>query len=84
MKEGKKYIFVVDSGWVFMGLFGGYNARGDIIVKEALNLRVWGTTAGLGEIALHGPTKSTEADGYGEVFVPPAKLLFSIPCVYED
>ena len=45
-------------------------------------IRVWGTTAGLGEIALKGPTKDTVLDFAGTVDVPHSKVLSVIYCSY--
>lgn len=77
-----KRIVVLTNGWVFMG---GYNpAQGGrpAYITDAMCVRKWGTTAGLGEIALHGPTKETVLDPCGIVLLDtPAAVLFTIPCV---
>ena len=73
-----KEIVVVDGGWVLTGDVQD-TAQG-ITVLEASVVRVWGTTAGLGELALKGPTKSTVLDYAGEVRVNTGRILMRIPC----
>ena len=63
-----KAIVIADRGFVWVG---------DIVVDEsfcvisnASTIRRWGTTKGLGELALEGPTKDTVLDYTGTVRVP--------------
>lgn len=53
-------IVVLQRGWVLVGRFekDGTNCK----LHDANVLRSWGTTKGLGEIALNGPTSSTKLD----------------------
>lgn len=53
-------IVVLQRGWVLVGRFekDGTNCK----LHDASVLRSWGTTKGLGEIALNGPTSSTKLD----------------------
>ena len=79
-----KRIVVLQAGWVFIGNYHAAtpepNAK-PAYITEAFNIRVWGTTAGLGEIALNGPTKDTALDPCGIVLLDtPANVLFTIPC----
>lgn len=74
-------IYVVESGWVFLADTTADN--GDSVnLKGVSVIRSWGTTKGLGEIALNGPTKETVLDACGQIDVPKGKVLFTIPCVY--
>lgn len=58
-------IAILQRGWVMVGYF---NRKGnDCTLTEASVVRVWGTTKGLGEIALGGPTSSTKLDKTGTV-----------------
>ena len=61
-------IAVLDKGFVYVGdvmpIDGGYCITG------TRNIRVWGTTSGLGELALGGPTSSTVLDDVGTLYVP--------------
>ena len=68
-------IVVVNSGFVYVGEI---QHDGDwCIVSNAQNVRRWGTTAGLGEIALSGPTGGTQLDPVGCVHIP-AHAVISI------
>ena len=76
-----KRIVVLQAGWVFIGnYYPAYGAK-PAYLTEAHNIRIWGTTAGLGEIALKGPTSNTVLDPVGIVLLDtPAAILFTIPC----
>ena len=72
--ESSLKIVVADRGWVFIG----YVEQTDdsYVVSNAKNIRVWGTTSGLGEIAKGGPTAKTKLDDAGRVSIPkPAMIL---------
>ena len=62
---GDKRIIVADRGWVFVGDCVD-NEDGSVTISNAKNIRRWGTTKGLGELA-SGPTSKTTADDYGTV-----------------
>lgn len=58
-------IVIAQRGWVFVGR---YDEDGDnVTLTDAKVLRVWGTTKGLGELALSGPTAKTISDPAGTV-----------------
>ena len=66
-------IVVVDRGFVYVGEIqtdGGWT-----VVTDARNIRVWGTTDGLGQLALQGPQKDTVLDDCGTVRVPQHALI---------
>ena len=74
----KIQIAVVDSGWV---LVGECEAGTKVITLTHANvIRIWGTSKGLGEIALGGPTKTTQLDKIGTVFIERSSLKFLIAC----
>ena len=76
-------IIVLSSGWVFMGEYHEATPNAPAFVTEAQNIRKWGTTAGLGEIALRGPTKETQLDPVGLLLLDNAQsVLFTIKCTY--
>lgn len=76
-------IFVVDGGFVFR--VESAERQGDMwITKGADVIRVWGTTKGLGEIALNGPTAKTVLDPCGDVFIPVRQVRFICPCVGQE
>ncbi len=58
-------IVIAQRGWVFVG---GYAEDGDeVTLTNAKVVRQWGTTKGLGELALNGPTSKTVLDDAGVV-----------------
>ncbi len=66
-------IVVADRGYVYVG-----NVNLDdqfAVVTNAKNVRVWGTTKGLGELALCGPTSSTKLDDVGTVRIPMRAII---------
>lgn len=64
----KLAIVVADRGWVYIG--NVEQTGNGVSITDAQNLRRWGTTAGLGQLAHSGPQGSTTLDAYGSVFVP--------------
>lgn len=79
--KGGKTVFVVEAGWVFLA--DGFDKVGDEYhLIGASIIRRWGTTNGLGEIALHGPTPDTILDHCGAPSIPVGKVLFLLPCTY--
>lgn len=62
---GEVRIIVADRGWVFAGNCTDED-NGDVTIRNCRNIRVWGTTKGLGELST-GPTKTTILDDYGTV-----------------
>jgi hypothetical protein len=68
-------IVIADRGYVYVG-----NVACDdrfTIVTDAKNIRRWGTTKGLGELALEGPKSETVLDNVGTVRIP-ARAIISI------
>ncbi len=66
-------IVVLDRGFVYVG-----NVTHDgewCVITDAKNIRRWGTTRGLGELALGGPTSSTELDDVGTVRAPSRAVI---------
>ena len=60
----KKQIIVLQRGWVIVG---DVTRDGDyLIVTNCAVIRIWGTTNGLGELALNGPTAKTKLDPCGD------------------
>ncbi len=71
-------IVILDRGFVVVG-----HARVDgdwIEIADASVVRRWGTTRGLGEIAMGGPTSRTELDPCGELRSPLRAVIGVIPC----
>ena len=74
-----KQIVVADRGWVFLGDVYS-DDQGNKIINDAKVVRVWGTTKGLGELALTGPTKDTKLDDSGTVRVPSRSVVAVFDC----
>ena len=69
-------IVVLDRGFVYVG-----NVAVDdkwCIVRNARNIRAWGTDKGLGQLALAGPTDKTRLDAVGSVRAPLHSLIHLI------
>ena len=70
--SGDIKIVVLDRGFVYVG----YVELSDdfVTIKSAFNVRIWGTTKGLGEL-VDGPTSSTKLDKVGTVQAPKRALI---------
>lgn len=83
LKENKDIHFgfrivVLTNGFVYCG---DASLSGDLLkITNAKNIRVWGTTNGLGELSVSGPTKSTKLDPIGDVEAPLAAVIHLIAC----
>jgi hypothetical protein len=73
-------IVVVVSGWVFVGEYEFDKALNCVRLENASCIRSWGTTAGLGQLALKGPQKATVLDFTGVVDVPLNSVVATIRC----
>lgn len=71
-------IAVIDSGWVMVGRLK-LNTN-TVTLENASVIRVWGTSKGLGQIALDGPTAETKLDKIGTVQIERSQLKFLIEC----
>ena len=73
-------IVVLDRGFVYVG---HVIIDGDwCLIADAKNIRVWGTTNGLGEL-VNGPTKNTKLDAVGNVRAP-LRAVISIIDAKDD
>tara|TARA_Y100000310_G_scaffold335873_1_gene418978 strand:- start:61 stop:330 length:270 start_codon:yes stop_codon:yes gene_type:complete len=80
MKESKVItgfaIVVLDRGFVYVG---DTTHDGEwCIINNARNIRRWGTTKGLGELAQQGPLSDTVLDPVGTVRAPAKALIHMI------
>ena len=75
-------IYVLEAGFVLIGIEAGKDENGFIIVTEASIIRRWGTTKGLGEIALNGIQPETILDNEGVTHVNPDKIIRVILCTW--
>lgn len=53
-------IVIAQRGWVWIGRVA--RDGDDIVISPALNVRRWGTSAGLGQLAAGGPREYTQLD----------------------
>ena len=74
-------IIVLDRGFVYVG---DVEIDGDwCVIKNAQNIRRWGTTKGLGEL-VSGPTKDTVLDPAGTVRAPMRAVISVIDASWKD
>lgn len=73
-------IVVLERGWVLVGSVTQDSKSKDLIVNNAHVVRRWGTTKGLGQLALEGPQKETKLDRTGFVSAPNHAVIFRINC----
>jgi hypothetical protein len=77
--HGKRVIVIASYGWVFTG----YRAEQDtdhVLIEKSDVIRVWGTTNGLGQLALSGPQSETVLDPCGTVDLPVTSVIAVIEC----
>lgn len=71
-------IVILDRGFVFVG---DVTADGEwVVVSNARNIRRWGTSKGLGELAAKGPLAETKIDHAGTVRAPMRALIGLLKC----
>lgn len=71
------HLVVIQSGWIFVGALT--KCEGMYTLTDASCVRKWGTTKGLGELALAGPTPSTILEPCGVMQAPAHAVHFIIP-----
>ena len=73
-----KQIVIGQRGWVWVG---DVTRDGDEVkIENAANVRRWGTTKGLGEIAANGPTKDTVLDPCSTVRMHALAVVATLDC----
>lgn len=71
-------IVILDRGFVYVG---DVAIEGDwMIIRNARNVRRWGTTKGLGELAKNGPLTNTQLDPAGTVRAPMRAVIGLVEC----
>ena len=71
-------IVILDRGFVYVG---DVTIAGDwLIINNAKNVRRWGTTQGLGELAAKGPQSETKLDMGGTIKAPLRALIGLLKC----
>lgn len=78
MEESIRQIVILQRGWVVLGDVS-YGPRSDILhIKNASIIRQWGTTKGIGQLAIQGPTDKTILDPAGTIIAPENSVIFRI------
>jgi len=71
-------IVIAPRGWVFVGLFSRRGAH--CTVDGGFVVRTWGTSKGLGELALLGPLERTVLDPAPCIELPSAGIIATLRC----
>lgn len=75
-------IAILDRGWVFIGRAMDYSQDPNTLrLTNASCIRYWGTTKGIGELALEGPKSGTKLDPAGFITVPMSSVIALIDAV---
>ena len=75
----KKVILVLQRGWVVVGDLAKDTAD-SVELTNASVIRRWGTTRGLGQLAIEGPKKATILDACGTVSAHPLAIVLRLAC----
>jgi hypothetical protein len=70
---GRLVIAILDRGWIFVGR--ATESPSAVTLENADCIRRWGTSAGIGELALKGPQRETRLDPAGTVTVPRSSVI---------
>lgn len=73
VKPTKKQIVVLQRGWVVIGDVA--KTETEVTINNCSVIRTWGTSKGLGEIALNGATEKTKLDPCPPVTVHPLTVV---------
>lgn len=77
-ESGDIRIVILQRGWIMVGRYerNGYECK----LTNAYNVRKWGTSKGLGEIAENGPTPDTILDPVPEVSFHKLTEIATLKC----
>ena len=75
----KLVIAILDRGWVFIAR--ATESPSALELTNAACIRYWGTTKGIGQLALEGPQRETKIDEAGTVTVPRTAIIALIDAV---
>lgn len=77
-KNSNIKIVVLQRGWV---VIGRWSQDGDVCsLENAYVIRTWGTSNGLGQLALEGKQPDTELDKAGHIDYHPLTAVLTINC----
>lgn len=77
----ERLLVVIDRGFIHVGhviIKGNFYS-----IPAGYTVRRWGTTKGLGELAMNGPLAETELDQNTEVMIHKDKVIFTMKCNEE-
>jgi hypothetical protein len=74
----KIVIAILQRGWVFVGELSKEGS--ECTLSNAYNIRRWGTSEGLGELAAKGPLEETKLDKVGTVSFHELTTVALIDC----
>ena len=75
---GEIKIMILQRGFVYVGRVT--RSGNQVTISKAQNIRQWGTTRGLGEIATAGPTEKTKMDPAGTVTCHELGVVAELAC----
>lgn len=73
------HIVVLDRGFVYVGTPIWSEDKAFLTLSQARNIRIWGTSKGLGEL-VNGPLSKTVLDEVGQIIVPSRAIIHLIIC----
>lgn len=76
--ENGKHIVILQRGWVVVGDVS--QSGSTVTVENASVIRSWGTTKGVGQLALEGPQNSTKLDPCGTVKTHELAIIATMKC----
>ncbi len=74
----REEIVIGQRGWVWKGTVT--EVGDNIVIRNAVNIRKWGTTKGLGQLAISGPTGKTILDPTGTIEIHKLAVVGRIIC----
>lgn len=79
MNNSKRQIVILQRGWVVVGNVSKDGT--EFTISDGSVIRRWGTTNGIGQLALGGPTKDTILDAVGTMYAHELTLVARIDVV---
>ena len=73
-----KHVVILQRGWVIVGELSQSGTT--VTINNASVIRLWGTTKGLGQLALEGPQSGTKLDPCGEVKTHELSIIATMKC----
>lgn len=80
--DGPLRIVILHRGFVYVGRF--YQDGPNCTLRDAKNVRRWGTKKGLGELAERGPLQDTILDDCGTVRFHELGIIAQLDCNQEE